>query len=66
MPSLMQFNSFLLKNAKETKNVTGNSLKNGKETKIVTGKSLNVTGNSLRNGSRLLKKGSRTTRTWQL
>ena len=55
MPSLMQFNDFLLKNAssllrsaRETKNVTGNSLRNARETK-------NVTDKSLRNASRTMR-----------
>ena len=53
MPSLMQFNNFLLKNASSLlRSATDNSLRNARETK-------NVIGNSLRNGSR-------TVRTWQL
>ena len=67
MPSLMQFNNFLLRNAREMKNVTGNSLRNASSLlRSETDNSLrnaretkNVIGNSLRNGSR-------TVRTWQL
>jgi len=41
MPSLMQFKNFLLRNARETKNVIGNSLRN--------------VSRSLRNGSRTMR-----------
>ena len=47
MPSLMQFSNFLLRNARETKNVIGNSLRNvssllrnARETRNVIGRTM--------------------------